>query len=335
MAAGRTYAALVVPIALALSTVLAGQRPEVAPPVVGGPPGAPIPGSVPPPGPGRGPAPPPPTPAQVERAGVVLAATRQALGGEKLHAVKSVTITGRTRRVRGNNLVPIEFEISLELPGKYLRRDESPFEESDPTSVGFNGDELIQLPAPTMPVMPMRPGPAGVPAPAGPRPSSRRRNAGRGSSRSSRTSFVWRSGFLPTRLRRTRSRLPMSPRPRPHRARRMSSRPVAPATSRCGCSSTARRGSHHGELDLPPTSVIMTVPGQPPAAVAPGAVVVTGPPAPAASASAAREGRLRERGDRPPPKSSGNSRGASPVLRRLPRRGWCPIAVPASARRGC
>ena len=43
-------------------------------------------------------------------AATVLAATREALGGDKkLVAVKSLLATGRTRQVRGDNLVPIEF----------------------------------------------------------------------------------------------------------------------------------------------------------------------------------------------------------------------------------
>jgi hypothetical protein len=80
---------------------------------------------------------------------VVLAAARQALGGEKkLSAVKSFSATGRTRQVRGDNLVPIEFEIFVELPDKYVRKDEIPAQESGPTSSGFNGDELVVEPAP-------------------------------------------------------------------------------------------------------------------------------------------------------------------------------------------
>ncbi len=79
----------------------------------------------------------------------VLAATREALGGDqKLAAVKSFVATGRTRKVSGNSLVPIEFEIACELPDKYVRRDEIPAQESGPTSTGFNGEGLIQLPPP-------------------------------------------------------------------------------------------------------------------------------------------------------------------------------------------
>jgi len=77
----------------------------------------------------------------------VLAAAREALGGEaKLAAIKTLTMTGRTRQVRGDNLVPIEFEIAVELPNKYMRKDEVPAQESGPTTLGFNGDELIQEP---------------------------------------------------------------------------------------------------------------------------------------------------------------------------------------------
>jgi hypothetical protein len=100
-------------------------------------------------------------PATDERAAKVLADTRTALGGEaKLAAVKSFTTTGRTRRVQGDNLVPIEFEILVELPDKYLRKDEVPAQESDPTTIGFNGPNLVQIPAPVAP----EPRP-GMPAP--------------------------------------------------------------------------------------------------------------------------------------------------------------------------
>jgi hypothetical protein len=79
----------------------------------------------------------------------VLAAARAALGGDaKIAAVKTLVITGRTRQVRGNNLVPIEFEIQSELPDKYSRRDEIPAQDSGPTTNGFNGNRLVQLPKP-------------------------------------------------------------------------------------------------------------------------------------------------------------------------------------------
>ena len=95
--------------------------------------------------------PPKPDAAAVAAADATLAATRAALGGEKkLAAVKTLIATGRTRQVRGENLVPIEFEIAMELPDKYVRKDEIPAQESEPSTVGFNGSELIQLPVPSL-----------------------------------------------------------------------------------------------------------------------------------------------------------------------------------------
>jgi hypothetical protein len=81
----------------------------------------------------------------------ILAATREALGGEKkLSAVKTIVATGRTQQLRGNNVVPIEFEIDVELPDKYLRKDEIPAQESGPSASGFNGGALIQTKSPTV-----------------------------------------------------------------------------------------------------------------------------------------------------------------------------------------
>jgi len=57
-----------------------------------------------------------------------------------------------TRQLRGNNLVPIEFDIGCEVPDRYVRRDEIPAQESGPTTVGFSGEELIQLPVPSSPL---------------------------------------------------------------------------------------------------------------------------------------------------------------------------------------
>jgi hypothetical protein len=92
----------------------------------------------------------------------VIAAARQALGGDaRIGAVKTLVITGRTRQVQGDNLVPIEFEIACELPDKCIRRDEVPARDTGPTTIGFNGAELIQLPVPQ--VGPGRGGPPGPP----------------------------------------------------------------------------------------------------------------------------------------------------------------------------
>ena len=101
---------------------------------------------------------------KTEAAAGVLAAAREALGGEKkLAAVKTLVATGRTRQIRGENLVPIEFELAIELPDRYVRKDEIPAQESEPTTVGFNGEELIQYPVPAAPAGPARAG--GPPAP--------------------------------------------------------------------------------------------------------------------------------------------------------------------------
>jgi hypothetical protein len=77
----------------------------------------------------------------------VLAGARTALGGEtRIAAVKTFIVTGRTRQIRGANLVPIEFEMQAELPDKYSRRDEIPAQDTGPTTNGFNGDALVQIP---------------------------------------------------------------------------------------------------------------------------------------------------------------------------------------------
>src|SRR5215831_321058 len=113
-------------------------------------------------------------------AGPILAATRQALGGDKkLTAVKSFTASGRTKQVRGENLVPIEFEIFVELPDKYVRKDEIPAQETGVTAAGFNGDELVQDPPPQAPPTPVAPAPStssGQAPPASSGPSGPPRN---------------------------------------------------------------------------------------------------------------------------------------------------------------
>jgi hypothetical protein len=99
--------------------------------------------------------------AQGKTAESVLAAARAALGGEaKIAADKTFIVTGRTRQVRGENLVPIEFEIQAELPDKYSRRDEFPAQDAGPVTSGFAGDALVLIPRPVPP--PPRPG---MPAP--------------------------------------------------------------------------------------------------------------------------------------------------------------------------
>ena len=87
----------------------------------------------------------------------VMVGARAALGGDaKINAVKTFVANGRTRQVRGDNLVPIEFEIQVELPGKYSRRDEFPQQEAGPVTAGFVADDLVLIPRPAPP--PPRPG---------------------------------------------------------------------------------------------------------------------------------------------------------------------------------
>jgi hypothetical protein len=87
----------------------------------------------------------PEPPATSGEAAVVLSAAREALGGEKrVSSVKTVIASGHTRQLQGDNLVPILFEINIELPDKYVRTDEIPARESGPSSRGFNGDGLVQ-----------------------------------------------------------------------------------------------------------------------------------------------------------------------------------------------
>ena len=102
------------------------------------------------------------TPAFAQQtADAVMAAARAALGGEtKIAAVKTFIATGRTRQVRGDNLVPIEFEIQAELPDKYSRYDEFPAQDAGPVTAGFAGDALVLIPRP----VPPSPRP-GMPAP--------------------------------------------------------------------------------------------------------------------------------------------------------------------------
>ena len=86
-----------------------------------------------------------PAPVTSGEAAVVLNAAREALGGEKrISSIKTIVASGATRQLQGDNLVPILFEIFIELPDKYLRTDEIPARESGPNSRGFNGDAMLQ-----------------------------------------------------------------------------------------------------------------------------------------------------------------------------------------------
>ena len=82
--------------------------------------------------------------AQGREAAPVLAAAREALGGDRnLAVVKTFIASGRMRQIRGDNMVPIEFDIACELPDKYVRRDEFPAQDIAPVVNGFRGEETI------------------------------------------------------------------------------------------------------------------------------------------------------------------------------------------------
>jgi hypothetical protein len=277
-----------------------------------------------------------PSPESVQKAGQALADMRKALGGEKLAALKTLVGSGQTRRIRGNNLVPIDFEISIELPDKYLRVDEFPAEDTDPTSAGFNGDGLIQIPPPpAMSPGQTRGGPPGPPsgAPAGP-PASPPATSQPGSAppagatppaTANPAAGAAPPGAMPPGPMGPGGMAGMPPGGRgpamdPRRARLASLKQdyarlalglfgasnASPLTFSYAAVAEAPQGradvldvKGEGNFALrffinsetrlpvmvtwttPPTNVIVTVPGQPPpASVAPGAVVVTGPPAP-------------------------------------------------------
>lgn len=65
------------------------------------------------------------TPDAAARGAAVLAEARKALGGEeRLAVVRRLEIKGETRRAQGNQTIEGDVEILLELPDKFLRREE-------------------------------------------------------------------------------------------------------------------------------------------------------------------------------------------------------------------
>ena len=248
------------------------------------------PGQVPSPGPapgqgtGRAAA---ASPESIARAEQVLVEARKALGGDKLAAVKTLVASGRTKRVRGDNLVPIEFEIFIEPPDKYVRVDEFPAEEADPTSTGFNGDALIQIPPPpTGPMMGRGMGPGAMPpgmppGGRGPAPDPRRARlmtVKQDYARLALGLFAASSGSPMTFSYAAVAEAPQG------KADVLDVKGEGNMALRFFINSGTRLPIMV-TWNTPPTNVIVTVPGQPPPrSIAPGAVVVTGPPAPAANA---------------------------------------------------
>jgi hypothetical protein len=238
-------------------------------------------------GPG-GPALPPLNPANVERAAPILAAARTAMGGDALAAVTSIVATGRTRRVRGDNLVPIEFEINIELPDKYVRKDEFPAEESEPTSTGFVGVEIVQFPGGGRPGGPpaVAPGAAGRPGGAPPAAALEAQRAAR--------LLAAKQDFARLMLGLMPGSLATYPLTFAYAAQAAAPQGTADVLDVRGEGNLALRLFIHSQTHLPimtswqapPTGVIVTTPGQPaPRTAAPGAVIVAGPAAPAATAT--------------------------------------------------
>jgi hypothetical protein len=287
---------------------------------------------------GQAPPPAAPTAESIKRADEVLAAAKKAIGGDKLSEVKTVVATGRTRRVRGDNLVPIEFQLLLELPDKYVRIDEFPAEDADPTSSGFNGDALIQIPVPPSgpPPAGRAAGPPGAPPPSGPGGAATQKPAPEtpptavppSAPASPPAAAPGAPGGAPGPMAGPgRGMMPpggRGPAMDPRRARLLTVKQdyarlalglfaassAYPVTFSYAAIAEAPQGradvldvKGEGNFQLryfinsethlpvmvtwttPPTNVVVTVPGQPPPkTVAPGAVIVAGPAAPAAGA---------------------------------------------------
>jgi hypothetical protein len=232
---------------------------------------------------------------QARDASSVLAAAREALGGEKaLTAVKAFVATGRTRQIRGQNLVPIEFEIACELPDKYVRKDEVPAQESEPTTSGFNGEKLIQVPKPPDPAPassvkpPAEPAAAGVQsAPPAPPPDPRKARV-----------VSLEQDFARLALGMFAASFDSYPLTFAYVGQAEAPQGKADVIDAKGPGSFTVRLFINAETHLPimvswtspATSVVLTDPGQPPPTnLAPGSIVASAPPRPPASAPKAEQ----------------------------------------------
>jgi hypothetical protein len=216
------------------------------------------------------------------------------MGGDKLAAATSILVTGQTRRVRGDNLVPIEFEIAIELPDKYVRKDEVPAEESEPTSTGFVGTEVIQFPAPPAgrpggPPAAAPGGAAGRPGGPPPAPSPAQLEA----QRAARLNTA-KQDFARLMLGLFADSLATFPMTFAYAAQAQAPQGTADVVDVRGPANFAARLLIATDTHLPimlswqapPSGVVVTTPGQPaPRTVAPGAVIIAAPPAPAATAT--------------------------------------------------
>jgi len=224
---------------------------------------------------------------------VILAATRQALGGEqKLAAIKTFTVTGRTRKISGENLIPVEFEISVELPGKYVRKDEIPAQESAPSSNGFNGDGLVQIPPPETGPMPAMPGGAAGRPGGPPPPTPEQLQQQRAAARAARVVTI-KQDFARLTLGMFAKSFDAYPLTFSYYSEAEAPQGKADVLDVKGPGNFVARLLVYSDSHLPimlswqtpPTNVVMLAPGQAkPATLQPGAVVVTAPAPPAADA---------------------------------------------------
>lgn len=239
-------------------------------------------------------------------ANAIMAAAREALGSEKrIAAVKTVVATGRTRQVQGETVVPIEFEIDIELPDKYVRTDEIPARESGPTTRGFNGAVLIQFPD-AAPARAAGPAPSSAPG----RPAAPASGAGASPAVPAGTPMAGRAGAAPpdptTLLKQDFVRLTLG-----MFATSFSTYPLAFSYAGVaeapegkadvidvkGPANFSVRLFVNSQTHIPlmlswtvPPTIVMVAPGAPPPAnLPPGAVVVEGPGAPPGPASTPEE----------------------------------------------
>jgi hypothetical protein len=231
----------------------------------------------------------------------VLAAARQALGGDaKLAGLKTFTVTGRTKKIQGNSLVPVEFEISCELPGKYVRKDEVPAQESAPSSSGFNGDGLIQIPPPAAPpAMPPGPVRAGAP-PAPPGAQAAQLDA----MRKARVTSV-KQDFVKLTLGMFAASFSSYPLTFTYVGPAEAPQGKADVVEAKGAGNFTVRLFINSQTHLPymvswqtpvtPANIFLTTPGQPaPTTLPPGAIVVEGPPLPSATATQAERDKYAQ-----------------------------------------
>jgi len=76
----------------------------------------------------------------------VLAAARSALGGDTLASVTSLTATGRTTRQGADAPAPTDFELAIQLPDRYVKKEVVAVmgDSTIARTTGFNGDGLIE-----------------------------------------------------------------------------------------------------------------------------------------------------------------------------------------------